>query len=108
MSINDFRLYGSKKANDSIDLSDSEDPEVQSQEVPVEEPVVEEEPAAEPEPEDDTFEAEKAAATAAVPTSATKKEDIRAYLMYQHGVDPSDMQDMTKADLLSLVDDLEA
>ena len=86
-SLNDYRLYGSKKADASIDLS-----------APVAAPVV----------EDDTFEEEKAAATASVPTSTSKKEDVRAYLMYEHGVDPGDMQDMTKADLLSLVADLEA
>ena len=61
-SLNDYRLYGSKKADASIDLS-----------APVAAPVV----------EDDTFEEEKAAATASVPTSTSKKEDVRAYLMYE-------------------------
>ena len=55
---------------------------------------------------DAEFEAERDAATAEVPTAASNKETIRQYLIYEHGIDPDDLQDQTKAELLQLVDDL--
>lgn len=58
-------------------------------------------------PEEDTYEADKAAATDKVPNTASNKETIQNYLIYEHGIDPEDLQDMTKKELLSLVADLE-
>lgn len=94
MSINDFRLYGSnKKAGGSLDLS----AEVEETEVV----------AAIEEQEESSAEviAEEATAEVVVPTSASKKAEIKDYLMYEHGIDPDDL-DLTKAELLALVEDL--
>lgn len=56
--------------------------------------------------DDDTYEADKAAATEKVPTSANTKQEIRDYLTYEHGVDPDDLKDQSKVELLDLVNDL--
>lgn len=55
---------------------------------------------------EDDFEKERAAATAKVPTSSTPKEEVRSYLIYEHGIDPDDLLNMTKDEMLSLVTDL--
>lgn len=55
----------------------------------------------------DDYEVAKAKATAEVPTAKSTKEQIRDYLIYEHGIDPEDLQDQTKDELLSLVTDLE-
>lgn len=78
------------------------DPEAEEEE-PEEDPDLE---GNEPDGEEDTYEADKAAATAEVPTTASTKAQIREYLIYEHGIDPDDLQDQTKAELLELVSDL--
>ena len=56
--------------------------------------------------EDDSYEQEKAAATEKVPTQASNKQEIKDYLTYEHGVDPDDLKDLTKSELLDMVNDL--
>ena len=53
-----------------------------------------------------TYEADKEAATANVPTRSNTKAQIRDYLIYEHGIDPDDLQDQNKEELLALVRDL--
>lgn len=77
MSINDFRLYGGKKAKGSIDVSEPK-PEVLDEEVAEEEEEVK------------------------APTSADKKAVIHDYLLSQ-GASESDLAGLTKAELLDLV-----
>ena len=86
MSINDFRLYGSRKteaheaaspkASGSVDVSA---PELQD---------------VEPEPVQDVV--------AEAPTSANKKAEIKGFLVSQ-GHDEADLDGLTKAELLALV-----
>lgn len=93
MSINDFRLYGSnKKAEGSLDLS----AEVEETEVVA---------AIEEQEESSSEVIAEEAPSLVVPTSASKKAEIKEYLTYEHGIDPDDL-DLTKAELLSLVEDL--
>ena len=56
--------------------------------------------------EGDTYEQDKAAATANVPSQASNKQEIRDYLIYEHGIDPDDLQDQTKSELLDWVESL--
>ena len=56
--------------------------------------------------DDDTYEADKARATAEVPTQANTKQEIRDYLTYEHGIDPDDLQSQNKAELLEWVESL--
>lgn len=84
MSINDFRLYGSKKASKVIDVSaPAEEPEILDEEV-VEEVV------------------EEVEADVTTPSSADKKAVIYDYLLSQ-GHDEEDLDGLTKAELLELV-----
>lgn len=84
MSINDWRLYGSKKAQAVIDVS-----------APPNEEVVEEVKA-------DAEDVDPQVEEVVVPTSASKKAVIRDYLLNQ-GHDESELGGLTKAELLSLV-----
>jgi len=54
----------------------------------------------------DTYEADKAAATKNVPTRTSTKQEIKDYLIYEHGVDPDDLKNQSKDELLELVRDL--
>lgn len=87
MSINHFRLYGgsNREAKGIIDVS------------VVEADAVEETA--------EVVATEEAPTPLPVPTAANKKAEIIHYLMYEHGVDPDDL-DMKKDELLSLAKDL--
>jgi hypothetical protein len=45
-------------------------------------------------------------ATAEVPTQSNNKQEIRDYLTYEHGIDPDDLKDQSKAELLEWVESL--
>ena len=81
MSINDWRLYGGKKAQGVVDVSAPE-PEILDEEVVEDvEEVVEE---------------------VVAPTSSDKKAEIYDYLLSQ-GYDEDELDGLTKAELLELV-----
>lgn len=77
---------------ETVEVEDSVNPDVTAE--------------SEDEEEEDTYDADKAAATEKVPTQANNKQEIRDYLIYEHGIDPEDLQGQTKAELLDLVRDL--
>jgi hypothetical protein len=77
VSINDWRLYGrDKKAQGSIDVS--------APKAPVEEPV-----------SDDTV---------PIPTVTSRKAEIFQFLTDTQGIDPEDLDGLTKSELLELLE----